>query len=40
VTTDFRAVLGEAAYKTLGAKNLEVVFPGSQVRPAGFLNFI
>jgi uncharacterized protein (DUF1501 family) len=40
VTTDFRNVLGEAAYKTLGAKNLEVVFPGSQVRPGSFLNFI
>jgi uncharacterized protein (DUF1501 family) len=40
VTTDFRRVLGEAAYKTLGAKNLELVFPGSQVSPAEFLNFI
>lgn len=40
VTTDFRRVLGEAAYKTLSAKNLELVFPGSQVEPAGFLNFI
>jgi len=40
VTTDFRNVLGEAAYKTLGAKNLEVVFPGSQVKPGSFLNFI
>jgi uncharacterized protein (DUF1501 family) len=40
VTTDFRNVLGEAAYKTLGSKNLEVVFPGAQVKPAGFLNFI
>jgi uncharacterized protein (DUF1501 family) len=40
VTTDFRNVLGEAAYKTLGAKNLEVVFPGALVKPAGFLNFI
>lgn len=40
VTTDFRRVLGEAAYKTLGAKNLELVFPGSQVQPTGFLNFI
>jgi uncharacterized protein (DUF1501 family) len=40
VTTDFRTVLGEAAYKTLGAKNLEVVFPGAQVKPAGFLNLI
>ncbi len=40
VTTDFRRVLGEAAYKTLGAKNLEVVFPGAQVAPAEFLNFV
>ena len=40
VTTDFRRVLGEAAYKTLGSKNLEVVFPGSQVNPGQFLNFI
>jgi uncharacterized protein (DUF1501 family) len=40
VTTDFRNVLGEAAYKTLGAKNLEVVFPGAQVKPGTFLNFI
>lgn len=40
VTTDFRRVLGEAAYKTLSSKNLELVFPGSQVEPAGFLNFI
>ena len=40
VTTDFRNVLGEAAYKTLGAKNLDVVFPGAQVRPGRFLNFI
>jgi uncharacterized protein (DUF1501 family) len=40
VTTDFRNILGEAAYKTLGSRNLEAVFPGSQVRPNGFLNFI
>jgi uncharacterized protein (DUF1501 family) len=40
VTTDFRNVLGEAAYRTLGAKNLEVVFPGAQVQPHDFLNFI
>jgi len=39
VTTDFRRVLGEAAYKTLGAKDLNTVFPGSQVQPNGFLNF-
>lgn len=40
VTTDFRRVLGEAAYKTLGAKNMEAVFPGAQVTPAEFLSFI
>ncbi|HEV2709786.1 MAG TPA: DUF1501 domain-containing protein [Edaphobacter sp.] len=40
VTTDFRRVLGEAAYKTLGAKNLALVFPGSQVAPSEFLNFV
>jgi uncharacterized protein (DUF1501 family) len=39
VTTDFRRVLGEATYKTLGAKNLELVFPKSQVSPGEFLNF-
>jgi uncharacterized protein (DUF1501 family) len=39
VTTDFRNVLGEAAYKTLGARDLEVVFPGAKVDPSRFLNF-
>ncbi|HWW23458.1 MAG TPA: DUF1501 domain-containing protein [Edaphobacter sp.] len=39
VTTDFRRVLGEATYKTLGSKNLELVFPGSKVDPREFLNF-
>ena len=40
VTTDFRRVLGEAAYRTLGAKNLEAVFPGAKVSPSDFLNFV
>jgi uncharacterized protein (DUF1501 family) len=40
VTTDFRRVLGEASYKTLGSRNLELVFPGAQVNPAEFLNVI
>ena len=40
VTTDFRRVLGEAAFKTLGAKNMDVVFPGAQVEPTWFLNFV
>jgi len=39
VTTDFRRVLGEAAYKTLGSRNLELVFPGARVNPSEFLNF-
>ena len=40
VTTDFRNVLGEAAFKTLGSRNLEAVFPGSKVQPGSFLNFL
>ncbi len=40
ITTDFRQVLGEAAYRTLGAKNLELIFPGSRLNPANFLDFI
>ncbi len=40
VTTDFRRVLGEAAYKTLGARNLGNVFPGSEVQPNQFLNLL
>jgi uncharacterized protein (DUF1501 family) len=40
VTTDFRNVLGEAAFKTLGSRNLEAVFPGSKASPEAFLNFL
>jgi len=40
VTTDFRAVLGEAAYKTLQVRNLEMVFPGAKIQPASFLNLL
>ncbi|WP_263375610.1 DUF1501 domain-containing protein [Granulicella aggregans] len=40
VTTDFRRVLGEAAYKTLGSKDMERVFPGARVAPADFLDFV
>ncbi len=40
VTTDFRRVLGEAAFKTLGSRNMEIIFPGAQVRPSEFLNFV
>ena len=40
ITTDFRQVLGEAAFKTLGARNLELVFPGSQLKSNQFLNLV
>ncbi|HEX4154109.1 MAG TPA: DUF1501 domain-containing protein [Acidobacteriaceae bacterium] len=40
VTTDFRRVLGEAAYKTLGARRLDVVFPGARVDPRSFLRIM
>ena len=40
VTTDFRQVLGEAAYKTLGARNLDLVFPGAGLRQQQFLGII
>ena len=39
VTTDFRNVLGEAAYKTLGSRKLDVVFPEANVDPRTFLHF-
>jgi uncharacterized protein (DUF1501 family) len=40
ITTDFRQVLGEAAYKTLGAENLEMTFPQAGLRTSGFLNVL
>ncbi len=40
ITTDFRQVLGEAASKTLGARNLEIVFPESGLQNNHFLNII
>jgi uncharacterized protein (DUF1501 family) len=40
VTTDFRNVLGEAAFRTLGSPNMDVVFPGAKVDPKNFLNFV
>nr|WP_263372433.1 DUF1501 domain-containing protein [Granulicella cerasi] len=39
VTTDFRRVLGEAAYKSIGSRHLDLVFPGAKVDPSQFLNF-
>jgi uncharacterized protein (DUF1501 family) len=40
ITTDFRQVLGEAAFKTLGSRNLELVFPGAQLQSNRFLNLL
>ncbi|MDE1178403.1 MAG: DUF1501 domain-containing protein [Edaphobacter sp.] len=40
VTTDFRAVLGEAVYRTMAPRGLDTVFPGADLRPNGFLNFL
>jgi uncharacterized protein (DUF1501 family) len=40
ITTDYRRVLGEAATKTLGAHNLEAVFPGAELHSSAFLNII
>jgi uncharacterized protein (DUF1501 family) len=38
ITTDFRQVLGEAAYRTLSAENLEEIFPGANLQPSQFHN--
>jgi uncharacterized protein (DUF1501 family) len=40
VTTDFRQVLGEAVAKSIGAKNLDMVFPGAQLRSDRFLRIV
>ncbi len=40
VTTDFRQVLGEAAYKTVGARNLDLVFPEAGLQTNHFQNIL
>ncbi|HEV2280089.1 MAG TPA: DUF1501 domain-containing protein, partial [Acidobacteriaceae bacterium] len=40
ITTDFRQVLGEAAFRTLGSRNLDLVFPGSRLHSSSFLNIL
>ena len=40
LTTDFRQVLGEAAFKTVGARDLHRVFPGANLQTHQFLNLI
>jgi uncharacterized protein (DUF1501 family) len=39
VTTDFRNVLAEVAYRSLGSRNLLAIFPDAPVTPGAFLNF-
>jgi uncharacterized protein (DUF1501 family) len=40
LTTDYRQVLGEVVTQTLGASNLEVVFPGAGLKPDRFLRLV
>jgi uncharacterized protein (DUF1501 family) len=40
ITTDFRQVLGEAAYKTVGAHDLNLVFPGAGLQTRQFLGLL
>lgn len=40
ITTDYRQVLGEVVSKTIGAQNLEVIFPGAKLNPRQFLGLV
>ncbi len=40
LTTDYRNVLGEVVTSTLGASNLDLVFPGASIRSASFLRLV
>jgi uncharacterized protein (DUF1501 family) len=40
LTTDYRAVLGEVVANTIGASDLEKVFPGASLNPARFLRLV
>jgi len=40
LTTDFRRVLGEVVTQTLGAENLDVVFPGARLARSNFLRLV
>jgi uncharacterized protein (DUF1501 family) len=40
LTTDYRQVLGEVVNKTMGASNLDLVFPGARLAPARFLKLV
>jgi uncharacterized protein (DUF1501 family) len=40
LTTDYRQVLGEVVSKTIGASNLDLVFPGARISADGFLHIV
>ena len=40
LTTDYRQVLGEVITHSLGAENLELVFPGTRLNRSSFLNLV
>jgi uncharacterized protein (DUF1501 family) len=40
VTTDFRHVLAEAAWRQLGARDMNLTFPGAEIGPQKFLNLL
>ena len=40
LTTDYRQVLGEVVTRTLGAANLDAVFPGARLSRDGFLKVL
>ncbi len=40
LTTDYRQVLGEVVSKTIGASNLDLVFPGARISTEGFLRLV
>ncbi len=40
LTTDYRQVLGEVVTHSLGAENLEAVFPGARIARSGFLRLV
>jgi uncharacterized protein (DUF1501 family) len=40
LTTDYRDVLGEVVSRTLGATNLQAVFPGARIAPSSFLRLV
>ena len=40
LTTDFRQVMGEVVSKTLGAADMEAVFPGAAITANRFLRLV